>query len=186
AVEGGGAVVVGGGELARLQLGPAAVGDDPVLEAGGEGEDAVRVGDQRSVADAVCAGRRLARFLGVRGRKGVGGGGEGADAARQRDTGTGDRGFSGEVPAGERHGVSCDGGCAVEGGGPRVGATVPPVPERELNTALHHRALFHESVCARPRDSKIPHVREIGRRILRKQGQLARIGSKFVIHFRLP
>ena len=42
AVEGGGAVVVGRGELARLQLGLPAVGDDAVRESGGQREDALR------------------------------------------------------------------------------------------------------------------------------------------------
>lgn len=113
AAEGGGAVVVGGGDLTGLQLGPAAVGDDAVLEPGGQREDAVGVGQQRSVADPVVPGRRrLFRVrgvrggLGLRGREGVRRGGEGAYAARQRDPGTGDRGLSGEVPAGERHDVS--------------------------------------------------------------------------------
>jgi hypothetical protein len=46
AFEGGGAVVLLGGELTRLQLGDPAVGDDPVREPGGQGEEALGVGEQ--------------------------------------------------------------------------------------------------------------------------------------------
>lgn len=110
AVEGGRAVVVGGGELARLQAGLPAVGDDPVAEAGGQREDAPGVGEQRSVSDAAVPGRRGAAGvragLRVRGREGVRRAGEVSHAARQRDARAGERGAGGEVPAGERHGVS--------------------------------------------------------------------------------
>ncbi len=140
ALEGGGAVVVGRGVLAGLQPGPAGVGDDLVPEAGGQGEDPVRVGDQRPVADPaviVAVAVLLPRAVGVRGREGVGRGGEGADAARQHDPGSGERGAAGEVPAAERHGVSCDGERAVEDGGPRSAVTLPRVPEREPHRALN-------------------------------------------------
>ena len=105
--EGGGAVMVGRGELPGLQPGPPAVRDDPVREPGGQRENAVRIEEQRPVADpAVPGGRLLPDGAGLRGREGLGRGGEGADAARQRDPGPGERGLSGEVPAAERHGVS--------------------------------------------------------------------------------
>lgn len=130
ALEGGGAVMVGGGRLAGLQLGDAGPGDDAVREALGQREDALGVGDQLAVAEPAVvpgrAGRRGGR-RGVRG-EGAGCGREDVDGSGQRDSGAGDRRALGEVSAGERHRslLGPQGHCSGA-------VTLPPHDERELN-----------------------------------------------------
>ncbi len=105
ALEGRGPVVVGRGGLAGLQPGDAAVRDHAVPEAGGKGEDAGRIGDERAVA-GLTGPPVLVAARAVLGRERTRSGGEGADRPGERDSRAGDDGTGGEVSAAERHRVS--------------------------------------------------------------------------------
>src|SRR5690242_13730038 len=51
----------------------------------------------------------------------------------------------------------------VEGGRGHCGHTVPPTPERRLNTGRLHRIRFHESVRTRPQGPKVLRTGERGK-----------------------
>lgn len=105
ALEGGGAVVVGRGALAGLQLRHPAVGDHSVGEPGGEREQSGRVGDEGAVAGLARAALLVAPRA-VLGRQRPRSGGEGCDRPGERDARACEDGTGGEVSAAERHRIS--------------------------------------------------------------------------------